>query len=258
MKYAKVNFIILIVVLILTTWWLKSALDEPMDIHIPAYTPKIHVESKESSQAQPGDIMTVVVGPHRVPCVGLVEQDCLVVDGELFYDSIEGFAFKEGITSTIVIERKERMEPIPADASSFSYHLIEILKEHKEDIEISLDLLVGTWQWKHTQYNNNEEIAPRETNDFTITFNNDGTLSGTTDCNNYFGSYTYKKGAISIGSLGMTLKYCEGAQESIFLEMLQETHRAFLSKPGELSLLLPFDTGSIVFMRLDENYFTRF
>ncbi len=66
---------------------------------------------------------TVTVGPEMQPCTGVGEQECLVVDGELFYDSIEGFDYEPGFEYVLEI-RTENVDNPPADASSIRYILV--------------------------------------------------------------------------------------------------------------------------------------
>ena len=42
------------------------------------------------------EIREVTVGPTLARCYGVGERTCLVVDGFLFYDSIEGFDYEAG------------------------------------------------------------------------------------------------------------------------------------------------------------------
>ncbi len=55
---------------------------------------------------------------------------CMVVDGGLFYDSIEGFDYEEGYVYRLKIERYDAWpgqgEP-PQDAGRYGYRLVEVL-----------------------------------------------------------------------------------------------------------------------------------
>jgi hypothetical protein len=76
------------------------------------------------------------INSERVPCVGLFEQTCylvqkqeqLGVEWELFYDPIIGFTevYEEGFIYKIKVHVEEVDNPA-ADASSFQYVLLEIL-----------------------------------------------------------------------------------------------------------------------------------
>ena len=42
------------------------------------------------------EIREVTVGPALAKCYGVGEQTCMIVDGEFFYDGIEGFDYEAG------------------------------------------------------------------------------------------------------------------------------------------------------------------
>ncbi|MFP2768144.1 DUF4377 domain-containing protein [Oceanisphaera sp. KMM 10153] len=79
------------------------------------------------------EVMTVTVGPQRVHCVGVGPMQCLVVDGRLFYDRIQGFEFEPGYQQTLRVERRQRFTSAtaPADASLYQYRLLQVLDKHK-------------------------------------------------------------------------------------------------------------------------------
>ena len=77
------------------------------------------------------ETLEVEVGPELVDCVGVGPMKCMVVDGNFFYDRIEGFEFEEGFEYRLRIERYEAYpgrEP-PQDASMYGYRLIEVLSK---------------------------------------------------------------------------------------------------------------------------------
>ena len=59
-------------------------------------------------------------------------MQCMVVDGELFYDRIDGFDYEQGYVYKLKIERydawPDRAEP-PQDASRYGYRLIETISK---------------------------------------------------------------------------------------------------------------------------------
>ena len=82
-----------------------------------------------------GMVLEVTVGPEMEDCVGSAPMRCLVVDGELFYDSIEGFEHDEGYEYRLRIERYEAWpgEEPPQDASRYGYRLIEEVGKERAD-----------------------------------------------------------------------------------------------------------------------------
>lgn len=76
-------------------------------------------------------MMEVSVGPELEDCVGSAPMRCMVVDGYLFYDAIEGFEHEAGYRYRIRMERYDRWQgqAPPADASKYGYRLIEVVEK---------------------------------------------------------------------------------------------------------------------------------
>ena len=80
--------------------------------------------------APDGTVQEVVVGPEQVECTGSAPQLCLLVDGELFYDEIEGFEHEAGYIYRLRIEEYDRwpgQTEIPQDAGRYGYRLLKLL-----------------------------------------------------------------------------------------------------------------------------------
>lgn len=80
------------------------------------------------------EVMEVVVGSELEDCVGVAPMKCMIVNGELFYDAIDGFDYEPGYEYKIKIERfdawPDREEP-PQDAGRYGYRLIEVMERTK-------------------------------------------------------------------------------------------------------------------------------
>lgn len=76
-------------------------------------------------------VMEVSVGPELEDCVGSAPMRCMVVDGYLFYDAIEGFEHEAGYRYRLTMERYDRWhgQAPPADASKYGYRLIEVVEK---------------------------------------------------------------------------------------------------------------------------------
>ena len=76
--------------------------------------------------------LLVTVGSELRDCEGVVPMKCFEVNGELFYDTIDGFDYEEGYLYRLRIERTDlypgEKEP-PQDASRYSYRLIEVVSK---------------------------------------------------------------------------------------------------------------------------------
>ncbi len=75
------------------------------------------------------NILLFTIAPEKEECVGVGPMQCLIVNGEYFYDSIDGFDFEEGYHYTIKVQRDERVNP-PADASMYTYTLVEVVEKN--------------------------------------------------------------------------------------------------------------------------------
>lgn len=108
--------------------------------------------------------------------------------------------------------------------------------------------LQGTWTWEETQMNDDTQVTPKDVEAFTITFDPaENRVSGTTDCNNFFGSYEKNENELSFSALGSTMMFCEGSQEQEFTGHLQEITHFMFTEEGQLVLLLKYDSGSMIF-----------
>ena len=73
----------------------------------------------------------VTVGPALAKCYGVGLQSCMVVDGGLFYDGIEGFDFEAGYDYRLrigIYDPWNGKEP-PQDAGRYAYRLLEQLEK---------------------------------------------------------------------------------------------------------------------------------
>jgi heat shock protein HslJ len=70
--------------------------------------------------------------------------------------------------------------------------------------------LAGTsWRWANSAQ-------------FVLTFNNDGTVASSTDCNTFSGTFTADGSKLGIGRLASTRKACQGSQEGPYAASLQD------------------------------------
>lgn len=101
------------------------------DMSEEANTPVLP-DTVQPTRAPGAEVMEVSVGPQLESCVGSYPMMCMVVDGDLFYDDIEGFTFEAGYEYELRIERYDRWpdtdEP-PQDAGKYGYRLIEVIQK---------------------------------------------------------------------------------------------------------------------------------
>lgn len=91
-------------------------------------------QAPPAASAPDGMILEATVGPELVDCVGAAPMRCLVVDGELFYEPIEGFEHQKGYEYRLVMEQYDAwpgQEEPPQDASRYGYRLIEVISKER-------------------------------------------------------------------------------------------------------------------------------
>lgn len=106
---------------------------------------------------------------------------------------------------------------------------------------------VKTWTWVKTVYSDGTEFVPKKTNAFTLTFQNDGTFSATTDCNSMSGAYTIEEGKVTFIKIVSTMMFCDASEELLFSTLLRNVDTFALSPTGELMLGLMSGAGFAYF-----------
>ena len=158
-------------------------------------------------------LLTFNVGPERMTCTGEMEMECLIVNGEYFYDEIAGFEFEPGFEYVLRVERISK-DNVPMDASSYEYNLVEV--EEKR--------LVA----------NNTSTSSLKTMDPTgTTWTYDGGNLSFTDgnygmsfgCNSMGGTYTIANGEINFSETISTMMGCQepiATKEANFARLIAE------------------------------------
>ena len=77
-----------------------------------------------SSGSTEGEIEVFDIAAQTQPCVGVGPMQCLVVNGEFFYNSIEGYTHVEGEAARICVAKTRRPDPVPADAGLYLYRAV--------------------------------------------------------------------------------------------------------------------------------------
>lgn len=214
----------------------ERATPEPAGEEVPTVAPVAETPAEAPAEAPAAteapapaaaaEELTLLVGPNLEPCVGVAPQLCLLVrqspdeEYRYFYDTIAGFTFEQGYEYELLVSR-ERRANVPADASAFTYTLIEEVS--KTPVEAAASLEGTTWKLIAYIDANGQLTIPVRDVDATVMFQ-DGQLSGNTGCNNYFGSYTVDGNTLTIAEpLGSTMMACPDplmAQEQAVLTNL--------------------------------------
>jgi heat shock protein HslJ len=126
--------------------------------------------------------------------------------------------------------------------------IAELTATSEIDVDPARTTLNGKeWSWIRTVYNNDTTVVPAKPNVFTLTFNEDGRLNATTDCNRMTGSYSIDGRLLSFSKLAATRMYCPDSQEGEFADMLSQVAAFLFTSKGELVLELKLDSGQMLF-----------
>ncbi len=109
-------------------------------------------------------------------------------------------------------------------------------------------LSANAWKWHETIMSSGDIVTPNRPDAFTLKFSLDKTMSGSTDCNGFSGSYSVSGGWLSFGSMMSTLMFCEGSQETEYVTALAQTAGFSFDKEGNLVLGLGDGQGSMTFV----------
>jgi heat shock protein HslJ len=103
------------------------------------------------------------------------------------------------------------------------------------------------WTWKESQMSNDITTTPSSKEAFTATFQPDGALVLTTDCNS--GNSSYKVGennSLTIQPIASTMMFCEGSAETAYFKQIQ-TAGSYKIENNQLWIILQMDTGTMIF-----------
>jgi heat shock protein HslJ len=116
-----------------------------------------------------------------------------------------------------------------------------------EDAAMDNELVGTTWQWAGTAYSDGSVVTVADPSRYTLTFNNDGTLSAQVDCNGGSGTYTLDGASLTLGPLVTTRMGCPAdSQGGVFAKDL-EAVASYMIEDGNLHLSLAMDSGIMEF-----------
>lgn len=131
---------------------------------------------------------------------------------------------------------------------SKSNQIGELVKNFEGEADPKIMTLgMKKWYWVKTEMSDGKVIIPKKEGLFSISFDQGGKVTITTDCNSMGGSYAQNNGIINFTGIYSTLMYCEGSQEQEFAKYLGEVGSYMFTSKGELVLMIKFDSGSIIF-----------
>ena len=110
-------------------------------------------------------------------------------------------------------------------------------------------LASSTWVWQKTVMADGSIVTPAQASAFTVALSTDGKLSGTTDCNGFFGNYSLgSDGFITFGPMGSTMMFCENSQESVFTGAVSKTTKYAVDTTGTTLTFTLADNAGVVYL----------
>lgn len=161
--------------------------------------------------------------------------------------SVSGVRYENSDIGMVLWDKGGEVNLLLNDEPIFVGYTREYLAELSAD-NISL-LTSEAWLWEETVMGDDEVITPSESGQFVVIFRVDGTVSGTTDCNNFVGRYSVGQSSLTFSDVALTRMFCEDSQELEFVDMLNETTSYTFNEDNNLVLLLAFDSGSVFFSK---------
>lgn len=107
----------------------------------------------------------------------------------------------------------------------------------------NISLEGSSWQWERTELHTGEQVEAPSGEGFVLSFEADGQVQSSTDCNHMAGIYSQDGEVLSMGQFAMTKMFCPDSMESVYAE--------------QLGLVSSFSlTGDTMFMNLNRDYGT--
>ena len=167
---------------------------------------------------------TIYIADTYVNCKGVSKQKCLQTkenkedDWSPFYDTIEGFDYKEGFTHKIEVKVTKLKNP-PADASNLHYKLIKVIYQEKSKSIKTMQSFDG--KWKVSKLQDIESLTISPTLEINLETKN---IYGLAGCNKYSAPFTSDSNVLSFDIPTATKMYCNHMNiEDAFFDCLKKT-----------------------------------
>ncbi len=131
------------------------------------------------------------------------------------------------------------------DTDTMQFGQVEQNFEGEADPNV-MQLNMKTWGWISTTKGDGEIFVPNNAVAFSITFEEEGQFSATTDCNSTGGSYAVDGQNLTFSNIFSTKMFCENSDESDFVAFLMDVSSYQFTSKGELLLTLK-DGGEMAF-----------
>jgi heat shock protein HslJ len=172
------------------------------------------------------------INSAKVDCTGVGPMSCFhiqkgeeIKDGEweLFYDQIAGFEYEPGFIYELEVGVSKKTDPVPADASSLTYELIEVISK-TQDPRLAL---TNVWKLLHVGTIKDPKSQKGEALTFELN-GSQGSYFGETGCNSIRGSFSLEgKNEIRFGQGAATMMACADMTVETEVKKVLELIREF-------------------------------
>lgn len=187
---------------------------------------------KQTDRESAGRTETWWINSAKVDCVGVGPMSCMQIQKSdqieegnwtLFYDQIEGFEYEPGFIYELEVEVSKKSAPVPADASSLSYKLVQVVSK-TQDQRLAL---TNIWKVLHVGAIQDPKSAKGEALTFEIN-GSQASYFGETGCNSIRGGFTLEnvKG-IRFGQGAATMMACPNMEVENEIKKVLELIRTF-------------------------------
>lgn len=138
------------------------------------------------------------------------------------------------IIAIVLLAKKYNTEEKPIESDTNSPSKISLLTSHD-------------WKWEQTVFADGSIMKPKKPDAFTVHFNANGNINGTTDCNSWSSTYTIgEDSTIRLTPVISTLMFCTDSQESPYLSGIEGVDMFRVENPDKLTLLVQVDNVGTV------------
>lgn len=172
------------------------------------------------------------INSAKVDCTGVRPTTCFQIQKskeiesgkwELFYDQIAGFEFEPGFIYELKVEVSKKNAPVPADASSLTYELIEVISK-TQDPRLALTNI-----WKVLHVGKFKDPKSQKGEALTVELNgSQETYFAETGCNSMRGSFMVEGvNKFRFGQSTSTMMACPNMETELELQKVLILIRKF-------------------------------
>jgi len=172
------------------------------------------------------DVATWEISDSYVNAQRLGKLKCLQIKTdkknkwEYLNTSIRGFDYQEGYRYRIRVKQTKQK-----DIDTIDYSLVEIISKEKTNELPSVAAFLARFKWNLLQLNGKDVTDSKASIGFDA---KNGTVAGTTGCNNFWGNFSIKGNQISFRHLASTMRACNGANiENDFFQIFEQKQIQF-------------------------------